>query len=107
ELSPAHPLDTRVAAAFDAHQRRATARGGLLGPDAVAAAVAGFRRAGADVVVQPSPWRLGPGQAALTAGWFRGWLGAACEHDAALAAEAEGYARRRLAEARSGALAVT
>ncbi len=107
ELSPAHPLDTRVAAAFDAHQRRATARGGLLGPDAVAAAVDGFRRAGADVVVQPSPWRLGPGQAALTAAWFRGWLGAACEHDAALAAEAEGYARRRLAEARAGALAVT
>ena len=35
-LTPADPLDRRVAAAFDAHQRRATERGRLLGPDAVA-----------------------------------------------------------------------
>src|SRR4051812_22090095 len=34
-LGPAAPLDARIAAAFDAHQRR----GGLLGPDAVAAAL--------------------------------------------------------------------
>ena len=38
ELAPADPLDARVAAAFDAHQRRMTAGGRLLGPDAVAAA---------------------------------------------------------------------
>ena len=38
ELAPADPLDARVAAAFDAHQRRTTASGRLLGPDAVAAA---------------------------------------------------------------------
>ena len=46
ELAPADPLDSRVAAAFDAHQRRMTAAGRLLGPDAVAAAVEGFRRRG-------------------------------------------------------------
>ena len=34
-LTPADPLDARIAAAFNAHQRR----GGRLGPDAVAAAV--------------------------------------------------------------------
>ena len=39
ELTPAEPLDRRVAAAFDAHQRRVTERGRLLGPDAVAVAV--------------------------------------------------------------------
>ncbi len=38
-LTPADPLDRRVAAAFDAHQRRVTERGRLLGPDAVALAV--------------------------------------------------------------------
>ena len=48
ELAPADPLDARVAAAFDAHQRRMTANGRLLGPDAVAAAADGFRRRGAD-----------------------------------------------------------
>ena len=41
ELAPADPLDARVAAAFDAHQRRATRRGRLLGPDAVEAAADG------------------------------------------------------------------
>ena len=46
DLAPAHPLDRRVTAAFDAHQRRLTAGGRLLGPDAVPAAVEGFRRLG-------------------------------------------------------------
>ena len=36
-LTPAEPLDARIAAAFNAHQRRSRRR--LLGPDAVAAAV--------------------------------------------------------------------
>ncbi len=46
ELLPADPLDARVAAAFDAHQRRMTPRGRLLGPDAVEAAAEGFRGLG-------------------------------------------------------------
>src|SRR5262249_49692577 len=54
QLDPTDPLDARVSAAFNAHQHR----GRLLGPDAVAAAVEGFRRLGAEVVVRPSPWRL-------------------------------------------------
>jgi SAM-dependent methyltransferase len=106
ELTPADPLDGRVTAAFDAHQRRTTARGRLLGPDAVAAAVQAFRRAGSEVLVRPSPWRLAGSRAALAAEWFTGWVGAACEHDPALAAEAELYARRRLAAARAGRLVV-
>jgi len=106
ELTPADPLDGRVAAAFDAHQRRMTPRGRLLGPDAVAAAVQGFRRAGSEVLVRPSPWRLAASRAALAAEWFTGWLDAACEQDPALAAEAELYARRRLAAARAGRLVV-
>jgi hypothetical protein len=106
-LVPADPLDSRVAAAFDAHQRRATWSGRLLGPDAVAFAGEELRRLGAEVVVRPSPWRLGPGEAGLAAEWFSGWLGAACEQDAGLAAEAGAYGRRRLAQARAGELAVT
>ena len=107
DLAPADPLDSRVAAAFDAHQRRTTAAGRLLGPDAVAAAVAEFRRLGAEVIVRPSPWRLGAAQADLAAEWLTGWVGAACEQEAELAAEADAYAQRRLAEARAGQLAVT
>jgi hypothetical protein len=106
-LTPEDRLDARVAVAFDAHQRRATWSGRLLGPDAVAFAGEEFRRLGAEVVVRPSPWRLGPGEAGLAAEWFSGWLGAACEQDAGLAAEAGAYGRRRLAQARAGELAVT
>ncbi|HEY0279325.1 MAG TPA: hypothetical protein VGC32_13750 [Solirubrobacterales bacterium] len=107
EVSPAEPLDRRVAAAFDAHQRRTTERGGLLGPDAVDFATQAFRRLGAQVLVRPSPWRLGPAWSALIAEWFTGWIGAAREQEPALAAELGPYARRRLAEASAGELSVT
>ena len=86
ELTPAEPLDCRVAVAFDAHQRRVTERGRLLGPDAVAVAVEQAARLGAEVHVAPSPWRLGASEAELAAEWFTGWVGAACEQEAELAA---------------------
>jgi hypothetical protein len=107
ELTPADPLDARVAMAFDAHQRRTTTGGCLLGPDAVAVAVEEFGRLGAEVLVRPSPWRLGASEADLAAEWFTGWVGAACEQQVELTGETGGYARRRLAEAAAGRLAVT
>ena len=102
-LTPADPLDARIGAAFNAHQRR----GGLLGPDAVAAAVDELRGTGAEVLVRPSPWRLDAAHADLAAEWFGGWFAAACEQEPALAAEAGAYQDRRLAQAASGELAVT
>ena len=102
-LSPAHPLDQRIGGAFNAHQRR----GCLLGPDAVAAAVDELRGTGAELVVRPSPWRLDGAHADLTAGWFGGWVAAACEQEPALAAEARAYRDRRLAQTAAGELAVT
>lgn len=107
ELTPADPLDRRVAAAFDAHQRRVTERGRLLGPDAVALAIEQFGRLGAEVLVRSSPWGLGAAQAELAAEWFTGWVGAACERDTELAAETALYTRRRLTQAAAGELAVT
>jgi SAM-dependent methyltransferase len=107
ELAPAEPLDRRVAAAFDAHQRRPTGRGSLLGPEAADFAARTFRELGAEVVVRPSPWRLGPAHAALAADWFEGWVGAAVEGEPELADECEPYARRRLTQARAGELSVT
>jgi hypothetical protein len=107
DLAPADPLDARVAAAFDAHQRRTTRRGRLLGPDAVGAAVERFRRPGAKVLVRPSPWRLGAAEADLAAEWVAGWISAACEQSADLASATGLYTRRRLARARAGKLAVS
>jgi hypothetical protein len=106
QLLPADPHDQRVAAAFDAHQRRMTPRGRLLGPDAVGAAADAFRRLGAEVVVRPSPWRLGADAPSLVAEWLTGWVGAACEQDRGLAADADLYRRRRLRETEAGCLSV-
>jgi hypothetical protein len=106
QLLPADPLDVRIAAAFDAHQRRLTPRGRLLGPDAVEAAVEGFRRLGAEVVVRSSPWRLGGAESDLAVEWLTGWVDAACEQEPALTPDADLYRRRRLREAAAGALAV-
>jgi hypothetical protein len=106
-LTPADPVDARMEAAFNAHQRRTTTSRRLLGPDAVAAAVEELRGTGAEVLVRPSPWRLHAGHADLTAEWFDGWVAAACEQEPALAAEAGAYRDRRLAQAAAGELAVT
>jgi hypothetical protein len=106
-LVPTDALDPRLAAAFDAHQRRLTPRGRLLGPDASEAAAQAFRRLGMEVVVRPSPWRLGAAEAGLAAEWLTGWVAAACEQEGGLAAEADLYRRRRLKEVEAGRLAVT
>lgn len=94
-LAPADPLDAEVEAAFNAHQRRVVDGRRLLGPDAAKAAEAAFARAGAEVSVRPSPWRLGPAMPALTAEWLRGWVGAAREERPDL--PLDGYLERRLA----------
>ncbi|OIJ64795.1 trans-aconitate methyltransferase [Streptomyces mangrovisoli] len=102
ELEPAHPLDTEIVEAFNAHQRR----DGLLGPDAVDVACEAFGERGATVIVHPSAWRLGPEQAELTAQWLRGWVGAAVEESPELAERAEAYLAERLAACAAGELRV-
>jgi hypothetical protein len=103
---PPDPLDSRVAASFNAHQRRETGRGRLLGPDAAEAAAGEFRRLGAEVIVRRSPWRLGAADVELATAWLEGWLEAACEQEPALAAEAGRYRSRRLRQAEAGCLDV-
>jgi hypothetical protein len=99
-LRPADPLDVRVGAAFGDHQRR----DGLLGPDAVPAAIDQLR---GRVLVRPSQWRLDAAHAELAAEWFGGWVAAACDQEPALAAEAGAYRDRRLEQAAAGEVAVT
>ncbi len=103
-LTPGDPLDTGLAAAFNAHQQRATDRGQLLGPQAWREAVEGFSRGGAAVIVRPSSWRLGPEQTALLRAWLGGWVGAAVEQQDDLTAAATAFARRREAELDAGRL---
>ena len=86
-LDPPDPLDDAVTTAFDAHQRR----DGRLGPDAAGAAAAAFGRRGYAVVWRASPWRLGPGDAALAEEWLRGRVDAACAQDPSLVPHAGRY----------------
>ncbi|MFD9192663.1 class I SAM-dependent methyltransferase [Streptomyces phaeochromogenes] len=102
ELTPAHPLDDEITAAFNDHQRR----GDLLGPESINAACDAFARHGATVRVHPSAWRLGPDESALTAEWLRGWVGAAVEQRPELAARADAYLKERLAACEAGELNV-
>ncbi len=97
DLRPGDPLDTRIEAAFNDHQRRTVAGRTLLGPTAVEVTAAAFAQRGAAVFRRPSPWRLGPEQAELTAEWLRGWVAAAVEQRPELAGAAVGYLDRRLA----------
>lgn len=84
ELDPPDELDTAVAAAFDAHQRRTVAGRRLLGPNAWTAAADAFGRHGMAVVTAPSPWRLGTDRSQLTARWLHGWVAAAVDQEPGL-----------------------
>ncbi|MDL5156592.1 methyltransferase domain-containing protein [Actinomycetospora termitidis] len=92
-LDPADPWDDRVAAAFDAHQRRDA----LAGPDASDLAVAALEHAGYAVRREASPWRLAAGES-LAEEWVRGWVDAAAVQEPALAADLDAYLGRRLAQ---------
>ncbi|MCX2926184.1 class I SAM-dependent methyltransferase [Streptomyces sp. NEAU-W12] len=102
ELTAPHPLDQEITEAFNAHQKR----GGLLGPDAATAAAEAFSEHGATVRLNPSPWRLGPEHAGLTAQWLRGWVGAAVEERPELAEPAGRYLTERLEACAAGDLRV-
>lgn len=80
ELTPPDPADAALRKAFNDHQRRS----GLLGPEAWHRAAIAFERRGYAVTTVPSPWRLGPADAALTTEWFRGWSDAARERNPVL-----------------------
>ena len=69
--------------------------------------MAGFARLGLEVLVRPSPWRLGPDESGLTAAWLDGWVGPACEQRPELEDVRPSYVRRRLAELADGRLSVT
>lgn len=106
-LDPADPLDAEFSAAFNDHQRRRAGARGLLGPDAVSAAVTAFDRRGAAVRTATTPWQLGPQRAELVREWLAGWLDAACAQRPALRRHAAGYRERRCRELDRGRLTVS
>jgi SAM-dependent methyltransferase len=67
-----HALDAAVLEAFNRDQRRDQGFGPALGPTATSVLEKTLDRAGYRVLVGPSPWELGPEQAALTGELVRG-----------------------------------
>jgi SAM-dependent methyltransferase len=107
ELEPTDPSDQLFAEAFNEHQRRPSPLGRRLGPDAFEAAVDLFPDCGFEVLVRPSPWRLGPSEPALTEAWLDGWVDPACEQRPELEELRPAYVSRRRAELVEGRLSVT
>jgi SAM-dependent methyltransferase len=99
EIDPPAPVDDEVAAAFNAHQRREVAGRLLLGPTAPEITADAFRRHGMAVFTAASPWRLGPGDAGLTARWLRERVAAAVEHETRLDPSAQAVVTRRVNDA--------
>lgn len=93
---PEDPQDRPVTERFNAHQRGDKGLGPALGPDAAAQAAQVLRARGHSVALAPSPWRLGPGDAALHRELLDGIGKAAAETGLAQAAA---WAARRRAQA--------
>jgi SAM-dependent methyltransferase len=73
------PLDAIVRDSVNAHQRRDKGLGSALGPTAAALAERLFRERGYRTWLLPSPWRIGPRDAAVASALVSGWAAAAAE----------------------------
>jgi len=105
-LGPPDAADAVIGEAFNDHQRRDADGRRMLGPDAVTAVAALFADAGWHVRREPTPWRLGPSDAALVGEWLDGWVGAAVAQRPELGADAAAYLARRRTQLADGALHV-
>ncbi len=106
DWDPAAPLDPKVGQAFAQDQTRDKGFGVALGPNAVESAASHFRKAGFDVAVTPSNWRLGPSDPALLTAFVEGYGDAAAAARPELEASIRDWTRHRLSQAAAGELRV-
>ena len=78
-LTPATPDDSAVIGAVNRHQTTDKGFGAALSPAAAAAAVAGFRRAGFDVIEDRSDWHFAASDRDIQMEMIDGWADAAGE----------------------------
>jgi hypothetical protein len=89
------PYDALVRDAVNRHQSRDKGLGPALGPAAGRTAEELFRRRGYRTRLAPSPWTLGPGDAALGEKLVAGWAAAAAEERPAETEGIRSWAERR------------
>jgi hypothetical protein len=76
-LDPADPLDGKIVAAVNRHQRTDKGFGPALGPAAAAEAIGRFERLNYSVVQAPSDWVFGPDDRDIQLEIVAGWASAA------------------------------
>lgn len=89
------PLDEVVHEAVNFHQRRNKGLGAALGPTASGVAERLFAALGYETHLEPSPWELGPDDAALCLALVDGWAGAACQQRPSQVDAIQQWAMRR------------
>jgi len=94
-LAPSDPLDRKIIATVNRHQRRDKGFGPALGPTAAATAIQHFRRAGYTVVQGHSDWRLAPPDLAIQLAVISGWAVAAEEIGDVRSADIADWLERR------------
>jgi SAM-dependent methyltransferase len=95
----ADAMDAEIQRAVNDHQRRDKGLGPALGPEAAHAAAELFRTRGYATWLRPSPWSLGPEDAALSRALIQGWVGAASEARPDSADRLRAWGKRRRGEA--------
>jgi hypothetical protein len=96
ELTPNDPLDERIVAAVNRHQRGDKGFGPALGPEAAARAIECFERVGYAVARGPADWQFEPAHRDIQDEILSGWAAAAREIDTVpLPDLAQWLARRR------------
>jgi hypothetical protein len=102
EIEPPDPLDQRVVAAVNAHQRRDKGFGPALGPAAARAAIEQFERVGYTVVHGPADWVFTPDDREIQTETLSGWASAARETGNPPLAEMFDWLTRRRAAVTAG-----
>jgi hypothetical protein len=102
EFEPPDPLDARMIAVVNIHQRRDKGFGPALGPTAAPAAITRFRALQYAVVKGTSDWQFGPRDKAIQSEFIGGWATAAHETDQLSAEEIITWVARRRDYLRSG-----
>lgn len=95
-LDPSDPLDSKITAAVNRHQRTDKGFGPALGPTAAAEAIGRFERLGYSVVQATSDWVFGPDDRDIQLEIVAGWASAARDlGDLSLGDVANWLVRRR------------
>jgi hypothetical protein len=101
-VEPIEPLDARVLAFFNRHQRGDKGFGPALGPDAPVAAEMAFAANGYEACATRSDWVIGAEHPAMQTALLDGWLGAACELAPEWRAPLTDWHERRCAQVAAG-----